>query len=87
MRKMTPSTMQMEPTTRYAMPRNGFLPPSHEVVDRVMRFSPSKSITGKAASDMYDYSIGQLNQTTFFHTVYRVRPSGLALMADSLQLY
>ena len=46
--------MQAEPTTRYAMPRNGLRPPSHDVVVRIIRFVPSNTVTGysgKAARD------------------------------------
>ena len=45
-RKTTPQTMQREPTTIYAIPRNGFLPPIHEVVDKITLFSPLKGLTG-----------------------------------------
>jgi len=35
------------PTTMYAMPRKGFLPPRKEVVDTTMLFLPSNVVTGK----------------------------------------
>lgn len=43
--KMTPNSKHTQPTTIYAMPKNGFLPPSMEVVDRIIFFDPSKSAT------------------------------------------
>ena len=46
MRNTTPRRMQTLPTTRYAMPRKGFLPPSQEVVVRMNRFVPSNIVTG-----------------------------------------
>lgn len=44
--KATPSTKHMDPTTMYAMPRNGFLPPSRDVVDKIIFLEPSKDVTG-----------------------------------------
>jgi len=44
-----PRVMQIAPTTMYAMPRKGFLPPSTEVVDRIMRLVPSNETTGYSA--------------------------------------
>ena len=32
----------------YAMPKKGFLPPSHEVVLIITRFVPENIVTGKA---------------------------------------
>jgi len=45
---MKPMTIHMLPTTMYAIPRNGFFPPSHEVVDKIIRFVPPNSTTGYA---------------------------------------
>jgi hypothetical protein len=47
MRKAMPRKMQREPTTMYAMPKKGFLPPSHEVVDSTTSLVPPKDSTGK----------------------------------------
>ena len=44
-RKMMPITKQMQPTTTYAMPRNGFLPPSKLVVDMITLFVPLNCCT------------------------------------------
>ena len=52
-RKMKPRTMQIDPTTRYAMPRKGFFPPSHEVVDRMTRFDPLNDQVGYAANEFH----------------------------------
>jgi len=35
----------------YAIPRNGFLPPSHDVVDSIIRFVPPNAITGYAVKN------------------------------------
>jgi len=48
-RKTTPRTMQIEPTTRYPIPRNGFFPPSHDVVVSTILFLPLNDDTGYAA--------------------------------------
>ena len=48
--KTTPTMMLMLPTTRYAMPRNGFLPPNHEVVVMTNVFRPPNIVTGKAVN-------------------------------------
>lgn len=60
MRKTTPTTMLALPTTRYAMPRNGFFPPSHDVVVMTNIFRPPNAVTGKAkkpAALSIDYSL------------------------------
>ena len=43
------SIMQSDPTTMYAMPKNGLRPPNHEVVDITSDFLPSKVVTTKSA--------------------------------------
>ena len=47
-KKENPRTRQRTPTVMYAMPRNGFLPPIHEVVLKITLFSPSNKVTGKS---------------------------------------
>jgi len=46
MRKPTPRRRQIVPTTMYATPRKGFLPPSHDVVENTIDFVPEKLRTG-----------------------------------------
>lgn len=41
-----PSIRQIQPTTIYAMPKNGFFPPSNDVVDKIIFLDPSKAETG-----------------------------------------
>ncbi|KAI7506299.1 hypothetical protein KC367_g110 [Hortaea werneckii] len=47
---MAPSRMQSPPTTMYAMPRNGFLPPMTVWVDRSSDLVPSYGNTGKSTT-------------------------------------
>jgi len=47
-RNAKPITIHMLPTTMYEIPRNGFLPPSHVVVDKIIRFVPPNTTTGYA---------------------------------------
>lgn len=47
-KKDNPRTRQRTPTVMYAMPRNGFLPPIHEVVLKITLFLPSNEVTGKS---------------------------------------
>lgn len=44
-RKIMPSSRQTQPTTMYAMPRNGFFPPRRDVVDKIILFVPSNLVT------------------------------------------
>lgn len=43
-----PRTIQIPPTTTYAMPRNGFLPPMTVRVEIIMDFVPPYFLTGKS---------------------------------------
>lgn len=43
-----PRTIQIPPTTTYAMPRNGFLPPMTVRVEIIMDFVPPYLFTGKS---------------------------------------
>ena len=43
-----PRTIQSPPTTTYAMPRNGFLPPMTVRVEMMMAFVPPYFLTGKS---------------------------------------
>lgn len=45
-RKTKARARQRLPTAMYAMPRNGLRPPSHEVLDRIMRLLPLNAVTG-----------------------------------------
>ena len=47
--KIVPSTMQMPPTAKYAIPRNGFLPPMTVRVDMTIDFVPPYTVTGKSS--------------------------------------
>lgn len=44
--KMAPRRMQMPPTTKYAIPRNGFLPPMTVLVLRTMDLVPLYTSAG-----------------------------------------
>jgi hypothetical protein len=46
-RNTAPSKMQRPPTTRYAMPKNGFLPPITVRVEIKMDLVPLYAMTGK----------------------------------------
>ena len=48
MRKPKKRARQIEPTTMYAMPRNGFLPPSHDVVESTTDLVPENDVTGNS---------------------------------------
>ncbi len=41
-----PNKRTMQPTTMYAMPRNGFLLPKSDVVEMMIRLLPAKDFTG-----------------------------------------
>lgn len=43
-----PSRMHIEPTVRYAIPRNGFLPPIQLVVVITKNLDPPNETTGKS---------------------------------------
>lgn len=42
----------MHPTVIYAIPKNGFLPPSNDVVDKIIFFEPSKAATEYAINSL-----------------------------------
>jgi hypothetical protein len=44
-KKMTPMRKQMHPTTMYAIPKKGFLPPSKLVVDMITLLVPENLTT------------------------------------------
>jgi hypothetical protein len=48
-RKIAPSRMQRPPTTMYAMPRKGFLPPMTVRVEMRIDLVPLYALTGKPA--------------------------------------
>jgi len=64
MRKMKPRRIQIDPTTRYAMPRKGFLPPSHDVVVRIILFAPLNVRVGYAVDEKtYAFTVPVITHT------------------------
>jgi len=55
MRNTMPRSIHSEPTTRYAMPRNGFFPPNHDVVVRIMLLVPLNTCTGYTGIEEWVY--------------------------------
>lgn len=40
--------IQRHPVIKYAYPKNGFLPPNHDVLEKMNAFLPLNCVTGKS---------------------------------------
>lgn len=71
--KAMPSKRHMQPTTMYAMPRNGFFPPRSDVVLKIIRFEPSKAETSYTKKNCVKYASTILENAVYYCSPRAVR--------------